>query len=122
MRGGGRGDDRRARRLAAAATRMADEMSFRDYPWYWGQIEASRRRSQSRLGPRKSEDAWTQGWSMSLDQAIEYALDEGEPETVIDASPLSRRESEVAKLVAAGMSNRRIGERDRTSVVEGKSV
>ena len=107
----GRGDDRRARRLAAAATRMADEMSFRDYPWYWGQIEASRRRSQSRLGPRKSEDAWTQGWSMSLDQAIEYALDEGEPETVIDASPLSRRESEVAKLVAAGMSNRRIGER-----------
>jgi DNA-binding NarL/FixJ family response regulator len=48
---------------------------------------------------------------MSLDQAIEYALDEGEPETVIDASPLSRRESEVAKLVATGMSNRRIGER-----------
>ena len=48
---------------------------------------------------------------MSLDQAIEYALGEGEPETVIDASPLSRRESEVGKLVAAGMSNRRIGER-----------
>ena len=48
---------------------------------------------------------------MSLDQAIDYALGEGEPETVIDASPLSPRESEVAKLVAAGTSNRRIGER-----------
>ena len=107
----GRGDDRRARRLAAAATRMSDEMSFRYDPWHLDQIDASRRRSQSRLGPRKSEDAWTQGWRMSLDQAIEYALGEGEPETVIDASPLSRRESEVAKLVAAGMSNRRIGER-----------
>jgi predicted ATPase/DNA-binding CsgD family transcriptional regulator len=107
----GRSDDRRARRLAAAAARMSDEMSFRYDPWYWGQIEASRRRSQSRLGPRKSEDAWTQGWSMSLDKAIDYALAEREPETVTDASPLSHRESEVAKLVAAGMSNRRIGER-----------
>ena len=107
----GRGDDRRARRLAAAATRMSDEMSFRNDPWSLGQIEASRRRSQSRLGPRKSEDAWRQGWSMSLDEAIDYALGEREPETVIDASPLSRRESEVAKLVAAGTSNRRIGER-----------
>src|SRR6202165_5074524 len=106
-----RGEDRRARRLAAAAARMSDEMSFRYDPWYWGQIEASRRRSQSRLGPRKSEDAWTQGWSISLEQAIDYAVGEREPETVIDASPLSRRESQVAKLVAAGMSNRRIGER-----------
>ena len=48
---------------------------------------------------------------MSLDEAIDYALGEREPDTVTDASPLSRRESEVAKLVAAGMSNRRIGER-----------
>ena len=48
---------------------------------------------------------------MSLDEAIDYALGETEPETVTDASPLSHRESEVAKLVAAGMSNRRIGER-----------
>jgi len=107
----GRGDDRRARRLAAAAARMSDGMSFQYDPWYLGEIEASRRRCQSRLGPRKSEDAWAQGWSMRLDQAIDYALSEREPETVIEASPLSRRESEVAKLVAAGMSNRRIGER-----------
>jgi non-specific serine/threonine protein kinase len=107
----GRGHDKRARRLAAAAMRLSDEMSFRYDPWYLGQIEASRRRSQSRLGPRESEDAWAQGWSMSLDQAIDYALGENEPETVVDASPLSRRESEVAKLVAAGLSNRRIGER-----------
>jgi DNA-binding CsgD family transcriptional regulator len=107
----GRGDDSRARRLAAAATRVSDEMSFRYYPWYLGHIEASRRRSQSRLGPREGDDAWAQGWSMSLDQAIDYALGENEPETVVDGSPLSRRESEVAKLVAAGLSNRRIGER-----------
>jgi predicted ATPase/DNA-binding CsgD family transcriptional regulator len=107
----GRGDDKRARRLAAAATRLSDEMSFRYDPWYLGQIEASRRRSQSRLEPSESEDAWAQGWSMSLGQAIDYALGENEPEAVVDPSPLSRRESEVAKLVAAGLSNRRIGER-----------
>src|SRR5256886_3333760 len=39
----GRGDDRRARRLAAAATRLSVEMSFRYCPLYFGPIEASRR-------------------------------------------------------------------------------
>jgi len=48
---------------------------------------------------------------MSLDQAIDYALGEGQPGTGIDANPLIRREREAAKLVAAGISNRRIGER-----------
>ena len=48
---------------------------------------------------------------MSLDRAADYGLGESEPETVFDAGPLSRRESEVAKLVAAGFTNQRIAER-----------
>jgi predicted ATPase/DNA-binding CsgD family transcriptional regulator len=105
------GDDRRAVRLAAAATRISGEMSYRDLPWMLGQVEDSLRQSRARLGARGSEEAWKQGWSMSLNQAIDHALAEGEPKTEVEAGPLSRREREVAKLVAAGMTNRQIAER-----------
>jgi non-specific serine/threonine protein kinase len=106
-----RGDDRRAVRLAAAATRISGEMSYRDLPWLLGQLQYSLSQSRARLGARGGEKAWTEGWSMSLDRAADYALGESESEAVVDAGPLSRREREVAKLVAAGMTNRQIGER-----------
>ena len=48
---------------------------------------------------------------MSLDRAVAYALSESEPEVGIESGPLSRRECEVAKLVAAGLTNRQIGQR-----------
>ena len=48
---------------------------------------------------------------MSLDRAADYALGESESETGVEAGLLSRREREVAILVAAGMTNRQIGER-----------
>jgi ATP/maltotriose-dependent transcriptional regulator MalT len=102
------GDDRRAVRLAAAATRMSDEMSYRyDSSML---VEDSRGRARARLGARESEKAWKEGWSMSLDRAAECALDESESETGVEAGPLSRREREVARLVAAGMTNLQIGE------------
>src|SRR5579859_584578 len=73
--------------------------------------ETAERRSRSRLGTIKSEEVWKQGWAMSFDQAIDYALGDGEPEAAVDAGPLSLREREVAKLVAAGMTNREIAKR-----------
>jgi DNA-binding CsgD family transcriptional regulator len=106
-----RGDDQRALRLAAAANRVVGEWSVRSDIWKKGQAEGWQRRSRARLGSGKSEDAWKQGWTLTLDQAIDYALTEREPEIVIDAGPLSRREREVSRLVAAGMTNRQIGER-----------
>lgn len=104
------GDDRRAVRLAAATTRMSGEMSYSDLPLLLGQLENSLRRSRARLGARASKDAWKEGWSMRLDPAVGYALGETEPNISIDTGPLSRREREVAGLVAAGMTNRQIGE------------
>jgi DNA-binding CsgD family transcriptional regulator len=108
---GAGGDDQRALRLAAAANRLADEWSLPLPPPRPKVLEESERRARSRLGMRKSEEAWNHGWSMSIDQAIDYALAESDPETVIDAGPLTRREREVAKLVAAGLTNRQIAER-----------
>ena len=48
---------------------------------------------------------------MTGDQAIDYALGESEPETLVDTSPLSSREREVATLVANGLTNRQIAAR-----------
>jgi len=104
------GDDLRVVRLAAVTTRMSGEMSYSDLPFLSGHLENSLRRSRARLGARGSEEAWKEGRSLSLDRAADYALDESEPDISLDTSPLSRREREVARLVAAGMTNRQIGE------------
>ncbi len=106
-----RGDDPRALRLAASASRMSGEWLMRFEPWVGVRIEAAERLARSRLGPVKSERAWHEGWAMTFDQAIDYAIGDGKPETAADAGPLSQREREVAKLVAAGLTNRQIAKR-----------
>jgi non-specific serine/threonine protein kinase len=108
---GASGDDQRAVRLAAAASRLSSELSLMDDLWGTSSTEESLQRSRSRLGTRQSDEAWNQGRAMSADQAIDYALGQSEPEIVVDAGPLSRREREVATLVAAGLTNREIAER-----------
>ena len=106
-------DDQRALRLAGAANRVSDEWSL---SWDPG-VERSERfgvaleQSRTRLGSRKSQQAWTEGTAMSLDRAMDYALSSREPEAIAGVGPLSRREREVAGLVAAGMTNREIAER-----------
>lgn len=104
------GDDQRVLRLAAAAKRLSSEWSVKSEPWAEAEAEKSESRSRSRLGTREIEAAWKNGSAMSLDRIIEYALSEREPEIAADVGPLSRREREVARLVAAGLTNREIAE------------
>jgi predicted ATPase/DNA-binding CsgD family transcriptional regulator len=105
------GDELRALRLAAAASRLAGQWSVQSDPWVLRHTEAAGQRSRSRLGARKSEEAWEEGWALSADPAIDYALGESEPPPRVDPGPLSPRELEVVKLVAAGMTNRQIAKR-----------
>jgi len=55
------GDDHRALRLAAAASRMSREWSVRSEPWVERHAEVAERLSRSRLGPLKSEEVWKVG-------------------------------------------------------------
>jgi predicted ATPase/DNA-binding CsgD family transcriptional regulator len=105
------GNDQRAVRLAAAAGRLCEEWSLKAYRWAEAQVEDAVLHSRSKLGTHKSEEAWAQGRAMTVDQVIDYALGEGEPETAIDVSILSKREREVAILVANGLTNRQIADR-----------
>ncbi len=76
-------------------------------------------RGRSQLGEEGFALAWAGGKAMSLEQAIEYALsdEKQEPPTLVtvpeqqpDERPerLTRREREVALLVARGLTNRQI--------------
>jgi non-specific serine/threonine protein kinase len=72
--------------------------------------------ARSRLGDAAWEEVLAQGRIMGLEQAIEYALSEEETHRSEQSSAgvqppnLTRREKEVAALVAQGMSNRQIAQ------------
>jgi predicted ATPase/DNA-binding SARP family transcriptional activator/DNA-binding CsgD family transcriptional regulator len=74
---------------------------------------------RSGSGEKAWEEAQAEGKAMGLDEAVEYALVEGEPAATTLSTPeqpsvgaqppnLTRRQREVARLVAQGLTNRRI--------------
>ncbi|MCZ4555270.1 LuxR C-terminal-related transcriptional regulator [Rhodococcus maanshanensis] len=74
--------------------------------------EESERQVRSALAKRAYEAAFERGANLSFDDGIAYALDEqlqGAPTTGV-ASALTRRERQVADLVAQGLTNRAIAE------------
>ena len=82
--------------------------------WLEPYLEAAR----SSLKEASWEAAWTEGQGMTLEKGVEYALSEEEPTSpispaskrLLDDEPpaLTRREREVATLVAHGLSNAQI--------------
>ena len=78
--------------------------------------------ARSRLDEAAWEAAFAEGRAMKLEEAVEYALSEDDSSMIASRTPeqtsttaprpsaLTRREREVAKLVARGLTNRRIAE------------
>jgi len=106
-------DDERALRLAAVVERLSREFSFTTWSFRVNQLNTAGERSRKKLGPKRSDQVWDEAMKMTTPMALEYALGQQTqgPHEAPDAGPLSRREREVAAMVAAGMTNREIAKK-----------
>ncbi len=111
----GSGRPRLAAQLIGAAETVQRGLGARTIPYLAPLIAQARQSTEAALGGPVFEAQYDMGRGMSRDAAIGLAL--GEPveapaaSTVASTAPLGKREAEVARLVAEGLSNRQIGSR-----------
>lgn len=79
-------------------------------------VQQARDRCRAVLGDAEYEEAYRRGWEQRLEEAVADALGEGTPQEAgagpsTDHFGLTRREFEVAALLAEGLSNRAIADR-----------
>jgi non-specific serine/threonine protein kinase len=108
-----RTDLERAMRLYGAAAEIRRQGGLRRSYILEQQAENVRIHAETILGLEESLRAWDEGFRMSLNEAVVYALEERRPERGLVDQPgnLTRREREVTALVADGLTNRDIAER-----------
>ncbi|OLB78261.1 MAG: hypothetical protein AUI14_13815 [Actinobacteria bacterium 13_2_20CM_2_71_6] len=110
-------DPERAARLTGAAHRVWREVGRYQFgsAHFRERVTESAAHARGDLGERAYESAYQQGFRLPLDEAVSYALGTGQPAQPPPkpgpASPLTRRERQVADLIAEGLSNRQIAVR-----------
>jgi DNA-binding CsgD family transcriptional regulator len=116
---GALGEHVRAARLWGMAGALREAI---DVPWWTAERllhEPQLAAARSRTDEASWETAFAEGRNMTLEEAVEYALSEEGPATPLATGPerssaeesppaLTRREEEVAFLVARGLTNRQI--------------
>jgi non-specific serine/threonine protein kinase len=103
----------RAARLFGAADRIWRTLGA---PMLFGRTYLSLRdmivgEVKSALGERRWLVVHDEGARMDLDEAVRHALEDVLPPAADPWAPLTRREREIAELIAEGLSNREIAER-----------
>jgi DNA-binding CsgD family transcriptional regulator len=110
------GQLQRAARLLGAAEHLQAETGVQLIPQMEPLLSRAREAIVTSLGARALESEAEVGRLMPREEAIAYALGEkvprpAGPSATTVTTPLSKRELEVARLVAAGLSNKEIGSR-----------
>ncbi|WP_344138224.1 ATP-binding protein [Saccharopolyspora halophila] len=109
----------RAAQLLGAAATVWDAVRIAPGFWarYAGAHDERELRIRADLGDAAFEDSYEQGRRMSLSQAVDFALElkrqqarSAEPEENVHPMPLTRRERQIADLVAQGSTNKEIAE------------
>jgi DNA-binding CsgD family transcriptional regulator len=116
-----RGEAQRAARLFGAAQALREAASYHQSPRDRSLREPYLTLARLRLSEAAWETAFAEGQTMSFEEAVEYALSAEEPSPAAPFGPerpstgaqqpdLTRREKEVAALVAQGLTNRQIAQ------------
>src|SRR5262249_28797081 len=110
-----RRDDVRAATLLGCAQQLRDSMAVPLLAPYVVRHRACEERTRELMGDASFDRAFRGGVAMSAGNAVDYTLGRKEPKSAKTApkSPtvLSRRELEIARLVAEGLTNREIASR-----------
>jgi non-specific serine/threonine protein kinase len=107
------GDANRTLRLIGAADILRKAASGQAMPDWRGQVDQGTAAARAKLGPDLADAAWQQGGAMSVPDAVRYASGAAPSPTRVEGSPLTGRETQVATLIAEGMTNPEIAERLR---------
>jgi non-specific serine/threonine protein kinase len=109
---GGPGDLTRAATLYGASDAQWEilGLSLMVGQFYTEMCRGMAHRCREALGAKQYDTAWSHGRALSLPEAIALARSDKTPPAVPDPKPLTRREREIAALVATGMGNREIAE------------
>jgi predicted ATPase/DNA-binding CsgD family transcriptional regulator len=110
------GDSAHGIRLLSAATTLRVVTGGQPLPPWGEMVQDTLQAGRSKLGAQAAEAAWQQGVAMTMQEAARYAL--GAPSTPpaagrTNGSPLTGRESQVASLIADGLTNGEIAKRLR---------
>ncbi|MEU4548542.1 ATP-binding protein [Nonomuraea dietziae] len=106
----GDGDGERAALLLGALQEIWRSFGGPLFGYLAEHHDTCERAARGILGARGFEAAFRKGTGLSLAEALEYAIRKDAPESECQrrSSPLTRREMEIARLVAQGMSNKAI--------------
>jgi predicted ATPase/DNA-binding CsgD family transcriptional regulator len=115
---GARGEAGRAARLLGASEALISAIGLRGHTYYRPDrslYESTAAAVRSRLGEEGFEEVRAAGRAMDFERAIEYALseeDQAPPPASVPEYPagLTRREAEVLRLVAQGMTNAQVAQ------------
>jgi predicted ATPase/DNA-binding CsgD family transcriptional regulator len=101
-----------ALKLGAAAAAMRKQAGARSIPIWQGTVDAAIEESRRMLGPETATAALEEGRSLGFAVAVDLArsLTSNQPEPAVPTG-LTRRELEIAVMVAQGMSNRDMADR-----------
>ena len=107
----------RAARVLGAAERHRSEIGFEFESSALADYDRAVERARAELGDQAFQAAWNLGRTMTLDEAADHALSKREKPDLTtgrssDPQPavLTRREREVAALIAQGLTNRQIAQ------------
>jgi predicted ATPase/DNA-binding CsgD family transcriptional regulator len=109
-----RGRPEDALKVAAAALALRARVGGEFPPFYSERLDRARAVAEAGVGPH-ADRVWSEGSRLSVDQAVALAFGDSTPRPA-SPSGLSRRELEIAELVADGLANKAIAQRLHLSV------